>query len=144
MPETASVLRKQANWLLSLGDKLIKAGKLQLAAAEMIEESLDLTASGQVHAGTESGIYRYKRQYISATDAAEIALQDGEMGIAELYEKVTLMGARCKSELSLGAMMGQQRGKFSRSALKTWRLATKDGEGTILSEGEGQRNGAAT
>ena len=134
LPITPSDLRKQGARLVEIGRQFIAAGEKQIEAADQIEASYALLPNGSDCAfstpsvdTTVFEIKRYpRREYISAVDAAQFTLQDGQPKDTSLiYESVISMGARCKDEKSLDAMLVQHPAKFERAGLKKWRLFSR-------------------
>lgn len=134
IPITPSDLRKQGECLVDYGRRLIDAGEQQIEAASKIEESYALLSKNILsvllpqHAdSSESENFPSQlpseRTYISAIEAAQVALKNGPLELHDLYMNVTSMGARCKNRMSLATMLRQHPDKFEYSGGTKWKLA---------------------
>ncbi len=133
-PITPNDLRKQGEQLVAYGKMIMDAGEQQIEAAAKIEESYALLRQrhfpmplAQPIDNSESESFSPPfaagRAYISAIEAAQVALKNGPLELHDLYVNVTSMGARCKNRMSLATMLRQHLDKFEYAGGTKWKLA---------------------
>jgi len=120
MTETADRMREQGAMLIEVGQRLMKMGHEQLAAAESVDANRRLIYPDErmLEAPIEVDT---KREYIKTVDVAyHLLVHFGPMERGVLFAHLSNHGARCSSEQSLNAMLNQTPQKFMRMHDGRW------------------------
>jgi len=128
MSETAQRMREQGTLLIRTGQELMRMGEQQLSAAETLDVNMRAIYPEQNEVDHRRPLERLlpdevisRREYMPVVDAAHhILLRSGPMERAELFEKISQFGVRCRSEQSLHSMLGQNPDRFLNMGSGRW------------------------